>query len=211
MVSEECTGTAAAFSIDDPMLAESASEPSHWAVLPSGRLGLPLPKRKCGKQTYLSTDGHTRLCEHGENQYSIASWRGRSNDAACTCLNLDGLTAGRTKKAPVGWTDPPIKYYDVLCASGAEQAELPGGREARRIPHTEGRRAMWMLACGNIRCRHGNSQAVLREIKKGNTQRKIRRICDCEVSRCSWRRNRLQTRKVHQKAAQQPESPTTTE
>ena len=191
------------FSINDLELAKKASEPCSWRVLPSGRLGLPLAPLKCGKHTYLSTDGRTRLCMHGENKYMVGklklcSPRGgeRPDDIACTCANLDGLAVGIKLKPLVSWIDPPVRYYDVLCASGAEQMVLPGGREARRLPFTSGRRAMWMLACGNIRCCHGNSHAVLRDIQKGHTQRKIRRVCDCEPGRRSWRLNRLQTRKA---------------
>ena len=189
--------------VNDPPPGQWAADPCKWVVLQSGRLGLPLPKLKCGKQTYLATDGHTRLCPHGENLQTISQRHDRPTGAACTCENLDGLSIGGKQTTPTGWIDPPVKYYDVLCASDAEQAVLPGGRAARRIPYTEGPCAMWMLACGGIRCRHGNSQAVLKAIAKGNTKHKPRRPCGCQVSYRSWRRKRLQTRLV----ASPPSSP----
>ena len=178
-------------SVDGRHLLERAACPNEWEVLPNGRLGLPVQcKKRC---VYLSTDGKTRLCEHGETASAISQYaagsRVRPVDSACTCTNVDGLTTGRFKKSPQDWPGAPL-YYDVLVARGAEEAILPGGRRARRLPHISGACPVFMLPCGNMRCRHGNSESTLRSIKKLSTNR---RPCDCSLGGQSWRKGRFQT------------------
>ena len=177
--------------VDDRLLLERAACPNEWKVLPNGRLGLPVQcKKRC---VYLSTDGKTRLCEHGETASAISQYasgsRVRPVDSACKCTNVDGLTTGRFKKPPQNWPGAPL-YYDVLVARGAEEAILPGGRRARRLPHISGACPVFMLPCGNMRCRHGNSESTLRSIKKLSTNR---RPCDCALGGQSWRKGRFQT------------------
>ena len=179
-------------------LVARASAAKSWSVLANGRLGLEMPPMPGGKQVYLSTNLKTRLCEHGETASLILQWCAkqltRPATTKCTCLNVDGLTAGRFSIPPKDWVGPP-RYYDVLVSSGSEELILPGGRAARRLLHMDG---AYMLAngtnstthtntqvtssacahkhthkhttatanTGNIRCRHGNSEGTLRSIHK---------------------------------------------
>ena len=177
-------------------LLERAARPVEWMPLPNGRLGLSLDVSK-KREVYLATDGKTRLCEHGETATAISQYvagsRARPADSTCTCSNVDGLTAGRFKQTPQGWPGAP-SYYDVLVARGTEEAELPGGRVARRLPYKIGACAAFMLPCGSMRCPHGNSESTLRsnaigKFKPGTS----RRQCDCSLVGRSWRRGRLQT------------------
>ena len=179
--------------LSDPELLEQAARPGEWVPLPNGRLGLPLPCKK--RRTYIATDGKTRLCEHGETATAISQYvagsRARPADSTCTCSNVDGLTAGRFKQTPQGWPGSP-SYYEVLVARDTEEAELPGGRVARRLPYKIGACAAFMLPCGNMRCPHGNSETTLRSIGKPKPGAS-RRQCDCTLVGRSWRRGRLQT------------------
>ena len=235
------------------LLINRSADPSAWVVLKSGRLGLELPPHRSGKRVFLSTNGHTRLCEasavpyycpfcccplhtyrlrtrvspsphpydpclhtfkdpsvvlsafcaqHGETASIISMWvtskSGRPTNTSCTCLNIDGLSAGRYLKAPPDWAAP--RYYDVLVANNAEQTLLPGGRLARRLSH--GVVAAWMMPCGSIRCRHGNSSSTLRSISKTRASAGCKKWhnCDCVTSNSgtlpvwhNWRSTRLQT------------------
>ena len=178
---------------DRDLLVTRAACPAEWVPLPNGRLGLALPCKK--RRVYLATDGRTRLCEHGEtasaiSQYSNGS-RTRPVDSACSCMNTDGLTAGRFQKAPPNWHNAP-PYYDVLVARGVEEVELPGGRAARRLPYAIGNTKVFMLPSGALRCRHGNSESTLRSVEKGSANPR-RRPCGCAIGKQSWRRGRLQT------------------
>ena len=174
------------------LLARAAC-PAEWVPLPNGRLGLPVPCKK--RRVFLATDGRTRLCEHGETASAISQYangsRTRPVDSACSCMNCDGLTAGRFQKPPPDWPNAP-SYYDVLVARDAEAIVLPGGREARRLPHAIGSTEVFMLPSGVLRCRHGNSESTLRSIEKGGANPR-RRPCGCAVGKQSWRRGRLQT------------------
>ena len=176
--------------VDDHDLLTRAASPAEWVPLPNGRLGLPLTCKK--RRVYLATDGRTRLCEHGETASAISQYangsRTRPVGSTCSCMNCDGLTAGRFQKPPLGWPNAP-SYYDVLVASDADEIELPGGRAARRLPHAVGKTEVFMLSSGALRCRHGNSESTLR--KGGGSSR--RRPCGCTIGRQSWRRGRLQT------------------
>ena len=173
-------------------LLERAARPSEWVPLPNGRLGLPMQSTK--RRAYLAIDGKTRLCEHGETASAISQYangsRVRPAGSICTCKNVDGLTAGRFQKTPIGWPGTP-SYYDVLVARNADEIELPGGRRARRLPCTAGACAAFVLPCGNIRCQHGNSEATLRSFQKSGVNR--RRPCGCKLGGMSWRRGRFQT------------------
>ena len=178
---------------DDRDLLTRAACPAEWVPLPNGRLGLAVPCKK--RRVFLAADGRTRLCEHGEtasaiSQYSNGS-RTRPVDSVCSCMNMDGLTAGRFQKAPSNWHNAP-PYYDVLVARGAEEIELPGGRAARRLPHAIGNTEVFMLPSGALRCRHGNSESTLRSVKKGGAKPR-RQPCGCSIGKQSWRRGRLQT------------------
>lgn len=173
--------------------------PSEWKVLPNGRLGLPLAPHRSGREVFLSTDGHTRLCSHGETTAGIFNLKRKSaverSKYCCTCLNADGLTAGKCLRAPTGWKHPPVSYYDVLVASGAEAVELPGGRQASRVPSGLFELDLFMLPCGNLRCRHGNSETVLLERERGVRVRgkRMKVECYCKRGLKSWRCGRLQT------------------
>ena len=175
-------------------LLTRATQPKEWVPLSNGRLCLPIPCKK--RRVYLAADGKTRLCEHGETASAISQYatgaRTRPMNSACNCKNADGLTAGRFNKAPVGWPKAP-SYHSVLVARGAEEVELPGGRLARRLPPiNSGACEAFMLPCGNVRCRHGNSEATLRSIiAKGTAHRRC--ACCCVLGGHSWRRGRLQT------------------
>jgi hypothetical protein len=140
----------------------------------------------------LAVDGKTRLCEHGETPSAIATYmRDIRPIKGCTCLNMDGLTAGRFAKAPDGWKTPPVNYFDVLCAAGAPTIVLVGGREARQLPHTAGDTPLYMLRSGNLRCQHGNSETTLRTSNTGT--RVPKHACSCRIiGKRSWRQNRLQ-------------------
>ena len=178
---------------DDRDLLARAACPAEWVPLPNGRRGLSVPCKK--RRVFLAADGHTRLCEHGEtasaiSQYSNGS-RTRPVDSACSCMNTDGLTAGRFQKAPSNWHNAP-PYYDVLVARGVEEVELPGGRAARRLPYAIGNTKVFMLPSGALRCRHGNSESTLRSVKKGGAKPR-RQPCGCSIGKQSWRRGRLQT------------------
>ena len=181
----------------DTKLLARAVHPVEWVPLPSGRLGMPL---SCNKRCiYLAADGRTRLCEHGETATTISQYatgsRKRPADSTCTCMNVDGLTAGRFKQAPQGWPGAP-SYYDVLVARNMEEVELPGGRVARRMPYKTGACVALMLPDGNMRCQHGNSESTLRSIGKPSGKPKAgadRRPCTCRLAGRSWRRGRLQT------------------
>jgi len=175
-------------------LLARAARPAEWVPLPNGRLGLPVPCKK--RRIFIATDGRTRLCEHGETASAISQyasgWRTRPVDSKCSCMNCDGLTAGRHQKAPPNWPDAP-SYYDVLVARDAEVIELPGGRAARRLPHAIGNTEVFMLQSGALRCRHGNSESTLRSIEKDGSNPR-RRPCGCTIiGKQSWRRGRLQT------------------
>jgi len=176
----------------DCSLLERAVCASEWEPLSNGRLGLSIPCAK--RRVYLAVDGRTRLCEHGETASAISQYasgsRVRPAESSCNCKHVDGLTAGRFKKALPEWPGAP-PYYNVLVARGAEEAELPGGRVARRLPHTSGASSMFLLPCGNLRCKHGNSEATLRAVGKASAAR--RRPCDCKLGGRSWRRGRFQT------------------
>ena len=105
---------------DDRDILTRAACPAEWVPLPNGRLGLAVPCKK--RRVFLAADGRTRLCEHGEtasaiSQYSNSS-RTRPVDSVCSCMNMDGLTAGRFQKVPPNWHNAP-PYYDVLVARGA--------------------------------------------------------------------------------------------
>ena len=181
---------------------KQVNDASAFEVLPNNRLGLRLPPLKCGKVVYLSVDGHTRLCEHGETASMISQWCSngpceRPAHSVCSCKNVDGLTVGRFQTAPAGWNPP--RYYDVLVANGARECELGGGRVARHIPTTEGVNEMWMLPSGSIRCRHGNSLNTLKAMASSQLSRKFRNRCDCKVGNQSWRSGRMQTLKVKRK------------
>ena len=178
--------------VDRDLFARAAC-PAEWVPLPNGRLGLAVPCEK--RRVFLAADGRTRLCEHGEtasaiSQYSNGS-RTRPVGSACSCMNMDGLTAGRFEKAPPNWPNAP-SYYNVLVARDAEEVDLPGGRSARRLPHTIGTTEVFMLPSGALRCRHGHSESTLRSAKKARAKPR-RRPCDCVISKQSWRRGRLQT------------------
>ena len=174
-------------------LLARAARPAEWVPLPNGRLGLPVPCKK--RRIFIATDGRTRLCEHGETASAIAQYASgsctRPADSACSCMNVDGLTAGRYQKAPPNWPDAP-PYYDVLVARDAEAIELPGGRAARRLPHAISNTEVFMLQSGALRCRHGNSESTLRSIEKGGANPR-RRPCSCSIGKQSWRCGRLQT------------------
>ena len=178
-------------------LLERAARPAEWVPLPNGRLGLPVHVTK-KRPVYLATDGRTRLCEHGETASAISQYasgsRARPADSTCKCTNVDGLTAGRrVATPPPDWPTVP-SYYEVLVARDAKQVELPGGRLARQLPHAGSRCPIYMLACGNLRCAHGNSEATLRAIAKQPEGH--RRACGCTLGGRSWRRGRLQTLKT---------------
>ena len=186
---------------DDALVAR-ASFASNWSVLANGRLGLPLPAMKGGKQIYLSTDLKTRLCEHGETASLISQWSctppqlARPAHSKCTCYNVDGLTASRFSPPPKGWTvfDVP-SYFDVLVSSNAKEKILQGGRVARQLLHIPG---AFMLSTGGVRCAHGNSVCTLRAIEKsklGHGKHTIRSPCDCKIGLHPWRATRLQTAK----------------
>jgi hypothetical protein len=160
-------------------------------------LGLPVHASK-KRRVFLATDGKTRLCEHGETASAISQYaagsRIRPPGSACTCKNVDGLTAGRFAKPPSDWPQAP-SYYNVLVARGAKEVELPGGRLARKLPQRSGASTpVFMLPCGNLRCAHGNSEATLRAIGKRKYGR--RRPCSCTLDGRSWRCGRLQTLKT---------------
>ena len=191
-----------AASAEQAGLSARATCPAEWTPLSNGRLGLLLPgasKKRAGP-VYLSTDGKTRLCEHGETQSAISQYasgaRTRPHDSSCTCQNVDGLTAGRFSKPAEGWPATTPTYFEVLEARGAEVVELPGGRRARRLPQKAGGCAVVMLPCGNLRCVHGNSEATLRKIAKQPAGCHHRRPCGCVLGGHSWRRGRLQTVKM---------------
>lgn len=182
--------------IDSGNVLERAARPCEWVPLPNGRLGLPVDVSK-KRRVYLATDGKTRLCEHGETASAISQYaaglRIRPSGSACTCKNVDALTAGRFAKPPSDWPQAP-SYYDVLVAHDAKEVELPGGRMARKLPHTGVGVPVFMMPCGNLRCAHGNSEATLRAIAKNPNGR--RRPCGCTLGGRSWRRGRLQTLKM---------------
>ena len=187
--------------VNPSSLLERAACPAEWTPLPNGRLGLSLDVSK-KREVYLAADGKTRLCAHGCTasailQYAAGS-RARPADSACTCKNVDGLTAGRFAKPPLDWPGAP-SYYDVLVARDAKEVELPGGRFARKLPQGQQQQAtgaspVYMLPCGNLRCAHGNSEATLRAIAKDPQGRK--RPCGCMLGGRSWRRGRLGTLKT---------------
>ena len=143
--------------INPSSLLERAVCPAEWTPLPNGRLGLSLDVSK-KREVYLAADGKTRLCAHGCTasailQYAAGS-RARPADSACTCKNVDGLTACRFAKPPADWPGAP-SYYEVLVARDAKEVELPGGRFARKLPQQQsGASPVFMLPCGNLRCAH---------------------------------------------------------
>ena len=180
------------------LLVERAACPAEWVPLPNGRLGLPLDDASKKRRVYLATDGKTRLCDHGETPSAISQYaagsRTRPSGSTCTCMNVDGLTMGRFAQPPCDWPPTP-SYYSVLVARDAKEVELPGGRLARKLPHTGTSVPVYMLPCGNLRCAHGNSEATLRAITKHPDGR--RRPCGCTLNGGrSWRRGRLQTLKT---------------
>ena len=183
--------------LKDVDLLERAARPGEWEPLSNGRLGLSMNKESKKRPVYLSTDGKTRLCEHGEAASAISAWaagsRARPTDNACTCCNADGLTTGRFKQPPAEWPGAP-SYYDVLVARDTKEVELPGGRFARKMPKTGDGCDTFMLPCGALRCKHGNSETTLRLMAKYPDARV--RKCDCVLGGRAWRRGRLQTRKM---------------
>ena len=150
-------------------LVARASAAKSWSVLANGRLGLEMPPMPGGKQVYLSTNLKTRLCEHGETASLILQWCAkqltRPATTKCTCLNVDGLTAGRFSIPPKDWVGPP-RYYDVLVSSGSEELILPGGRAARRLLHMDG---AYMLANGTNSTTHTNTQVTSSACAHTNT------------------------------------------
>jgi len=199
VVSAEYTVCTAAFKMASPntLLVERAARPAEWIPLPNGRLGLLLEDASKRRRVYLAIDGRTRLCEHGETASAISQYaagsRSRPGGSACTCENVDGLTASRFAQPPRDWPHAP-SYYSVLVARGAKEVELPGGRLARKLPGKDTGAPVYMLPCGNLRCAHGNSEATLRAIAKQPGGR--RHPCGCTLGGRSWRRGRLQTLKT---------------
>ena len=173
------------------------SDPASWVPLMNGRLGLPQQMLKNGRRTFLATNGKSRLCEHGQTSSAIASFMSgaRQRKNGCTCQNLDGLTASRYAKIPLGWKVP--NYFEVLDAIDAPKLELPGGRMARQLPHTaDAATVLYMLRCGNVRCAHGNSEAALRApLSAKNAPKHRKRPCGCKLGACSWRLRRLQNQR----------------
>lgn len=157
-----------------------------WTILPNQRLGLRLSDGKGGRKVYLAADGRTRLCEHGETFSYILKHRGAPRPEGCTCQNADSLCISRWASAPAGWRAP--SYYEVLCATGAEEIALHGGRRARRIPFMSGS-AAYMTASGSIRCAHGNSATTLLAMRSGVAKRRFLRPCACHPT--GWQRDRL--------------------
>lgn len=68
-VAEDTKAADAAKAADEARAAAAAAfvakaaDAGSWMLLKNGRLGLELPAHKSGRKIFLSTDGHTRLCE----------------------------------------------------------------------------------------------------------------------------------------------------
>ena len=186
-------------------IIDRASHAGNWKVLSNGRLGLPLPLHRTGRQIYLATDGVSRLCLHGEKASRIAmvNTGARKRNGECDCQNLDGLTT-RHRQLPAEWEVP--RYYDVLVANGADEVALPRGRAGRRICHNTDTCNMVMLPCGDIRCVHGNAESTLMSHHRHVAPQGIeadppatkthakRQYCSCRIGKRGWRRRCFQNR-----------------
>ena len=152
-------------------------------LLASGRLGSRVATNRSNKDVFIDTSGHT-LCCHGERETTITGWRLHEREdstyrrpSLCDCENVDGLCTDY-HVTPDQWPVHPNKPMLALLGDlGAVEIKCRGRpqRLAFRTPKTE----TWVRPSGGFVCKHGNSQRVMRAIRKGLATKFDR--CECII------------------------------
>ena len=167
--------------------------------MPTGRIARLLRVEPDGRLVMITPEGKI-LCEHGECSSTILSWIGAEKAArskgeeppprksACDCENTDGLYHSKSKPRPPDEELPPQpdSLYSFLSDNLSTHELKVAGRSMRHVPHTTGKKAMYLTQKGgNFVCKHAHSLVVLRKMRKarsaGTTGRFRGGMCDCEL------------------------------
>ena len=172
---------------------DACASDSRWThlgpacLLASGRLGRRVATNRSNQSVFIDTSGHP-VCCHGEREATIATWRAREREdptyerpSSCDCENVDGLCIDYGVPPDEWPTRPDKPLFALLGDMGASEIKCRGRpqRLAFKTPKIE----TWVRPSGCLVCKHGNSQRVLRAIRKGAAIKGHRCACVIQVPR----------------------------
>jgi hypothetical protein len=162
--------------------------------MPTGRIASLFRVEPDGRKIFITPDGFL-VCEHGERPSTILSWVSKEKEqgcgpeqrnSCCDCVNSDGMHFTKRKPKPSELPPKPDSLYTFL--EGLDTQKIcVDGRLARHVPHTIGKKAMFLTQKGgNFTCRHAHTLSTLRKMRKvrmgGSGCINFRGgMCDCEL------------------------------